>query len=147
LFCLPADTFGDMAPNPRLRTWLAANAQHDPRCIDAEQVALFIADGGWSALGPDDAPIVAAIRIDERVGDGIVELRDDDIYYLSTGTAAREIDTHHVTVIDGVTGECMAQGWLEPAAEAEPGQVILQPFVAARPSGLSEGSLGLEDGL
>lgn len=140
-----ADTFEGMASNPRLRTWVAASGRHDDRVLDAQQVALFIADSGWSAPGEDDAALAAAIRIDDRLSDDMVELREDDLYYLSTRTAAREANGPYVTVIDGLTGESMAQGWLEPelaAAADHPGPATIQPFVAARPSGLSEDSIG-----
>jgi hypothetical protein len=134
-----------MASNPRLRSWLAGGGRHDDRVLDAQQVALFVADGGWSAPRDEDAMLFAAIRIDDRLGDGMVESREDELYYLSTSTAAREVDGPYVTVIDGLTGEALAQGWLEPEPGADaddPGPATIQPFVAARPSGLSEDSIG-----
>jgi hypothetical protein len=130
-----------MASNPRLR----AGGRNDDRVLDAQQVALFIADGGWSAPGDNDASLAAVIRIDDRLSDGMVELREDDLYYLSTRTAEREADSSpYVTVIDGLTGESLAQGWLEPehAGDAHPEPATIEPFVAARPSSLSEDSIG-----
>lgn len=134
-----------MASN-QLRTWLAAGSRHDERFLDAQQVALFIADSGWISPRHEDAALNAVVRVDDRLSDGTVELREDGFYYLSTRTGMRDAGTPKVTVIDGATGECMSQAWIETTASVDLtlGPPIVEPFVAARPSGISDQSLGLD---
>jgi len=124
--------------NQHLRSWLGPQARSDERCFEALRVALLIAMGGWKARHPEDVEVAALVVIDEAVSDGLVELRDDGRYHMSSGTAVRR-DTGPVNVIDATTGELMAQGWLEgDATTSAPCDDVLRPFIASRPSELSD---------